>query len=92
MIDRSESHVSEGDIARLIEGSLEGAERDRVVAHLNLCPRCRETYQDSALYVRLFECDSPALVPSGESVLDLHTAVLGELDDDVVAQARILES
>lgn len=61
-----ESHLTDGDIARLIEGNLNTTESRSVLEHLHSCKRCLETYQDSALYNYLFDSDSPAFATSKE--------------------------
>lgn len=55
-----ESHLTDGDIARLIEGNLNAAESRSIAEHLHSCKRCFDTYQDSTLYNYLFDSDSPA--------------------------------
>lgn len=73
-----ESHLTDGNIARLIEGTLNAAESRSMLEHLHSCRRCFETYQDSVLYSHLFESDSPAFASTkktAEAGLGVMTGV-----------------
>lgn len=61
-------HVSESDIARLIEGSLDEAAAERVREHIRSCGRCFEVYQDAALYARLFESGGTMFASTNDTV------------------------
>ena len=43
----SESHPELEDLALLAEGRLDGAERKRLLGHLNRCGRCYEILQET---------------------------------------------
>jgi hypothetical protein len=67
MIITNESHPTEGEMARLIEGTLDAAERRRIAEHLRSCRDCFETYHDSAVYRWLFESGSPSFASTAET-------------------------
>ena len=43
----SKHHVDLEDLARLVEGRLDGAERNRILRHLNRCGKCYEILQET---------------------------------------------
>ena len=43
----SNNHIDLEDLARLIEGTLDGAERKLILRHLNLCGKCYEILQET---------------------------------------------
>jgi hypothetical protein len=68
LIITKEFHLTDGDIARFIEGNCSDDEGSRIAEHLRTCRRCRDTYQDSAVYGWLFESGSPAFASTEETV------------------------
>lgn len=66
LIITHESHLTDGDIARFIEGRLDAADIKRIAEHLRTCKRCFEWYQDSAVCSWLFESGSPAFASTAE--------------------------
>ena len=43
----SKNHPDVEDLAQLVEGTLEGTERERLLRHLNRCGKCYETVQET---------------------------------------------
>jgi len=42
----SQTHADIEDLARLVEGTLDSAERERLIRHLNRCGKCYEILQE----------------------------------------------
>jgi hypothetical protein len=55
-------HLTESDIAALIDGSLCDATRVEFLAHVSSCKRCAAVYRDAALYRGLWEEDRDAFL------------------------------
>ncbi len=59
----SEPHADIEDLARLVEGSIEGDERKRLLRHINRCRRCYEILQETMQDVPAETSDKPAPIP-----------------------------
>lgn len=88
LIIEHESHLSDGDIARFIEGNLDTAGRVRISEHLRSCKRCFETYQDAAVHNWLFEAGSPTYASTKGLAEAGLGAVPGEPGAGIARQRR----
>jgi hypothetical protein len=60
---KRESHLSDNDIARLLDGGGRGPGDDAAWKHLRSCGRCFDIYRDSAIYIKLREADGRRIEP-----------------------------
>ena len=63
VVPESEDHILIEDLARLAEGSVDGAERGRLVGHLNRCQRCYHILQETLEDVSAESSLQPGSVP-----------------------------
>ena len=62
-VPESEDHILVEDLARLAEGAVDGAERQRLIGHLNRCQRCYQTLQETLKDVSAETTLQPGSVP-----------------------------
>lgn len=59
-----DGHLAARTLARRLDGELEGAEADRVAAHVAACDRCREALDEMAVLSRRFSAAVPLVDPA----------------------------
>jgi len=62
-VSESEDHILIEDLARLAEGTVDAAERQQLIGHLNRCQRCYQTLQETLKDVSAESTLQPGLVP-----------------------------
>lgn len=59
----SQIHADIEDLARLVEGTLDSAERKRLMRHLNRCGKCYEVLQETLKDVSIDTSEKPVSLP-----------------------------
>lgn len=59
----SQTHADIEDLARLVEGTLDSAERKRLLRHLNRCGKCYEVLQETLKDVSIDTSEKPVSLP-----------------------------
>ena len=67
-IDGQDRHLSETEMAKLIEGSLASAGSEALFKHLRSCHRCREILKDACLSHSLWEINPDIIAPDPDLV------------------------
>ena len=59
----SQNHADLENLARLVEGTLDSAERKRLLRHLNRCGKCYEVLQETLKDVSIETSEKPTSIP-----------------------------
>jgi hypothetical protein len=63
VVSEAEDHILIEDLARLAEGTVDAAERQNLIGHLNRCQRCYQTLQETLKDVSAETTLQPGSVP-----------------------------
>ena len=63
VVPKSEDHILVEDLARLADGTVDNAERQHMIDHLNRCQRCYQILEETLVDVSVEASIRPAVVP-----------------------------